>query len=157
MAIFLLMNKIKYKHGDKLYIYHWKSTFRGAAKMFQVNFIPSLVADRKTPFGALFNFIFPQFRVLLRRSTGCHPARTRPHPCSPCTTCNTCTYMYVMGNRWRNMAMKLRTDRSCETLWKIIIRGKSVLSLQKQQKFKKIYVTSWWVALNFIWIDLAEN
>jgi len=24
---------------------------------------------------------------------------------------------YVMGNRWKNMAAKLRTDRSCGTLW----------------------------------------
>ena len=36
------------------------------------------------------------------------------------------------------MAMKLRTDRSRETLWQIIIRGKSVLYFKSSGKFKKI-------------------
>ena len=46
--------------------------------MFQVNFVPSLVADRKTAF-----WFFVQndlsFRVLSRRSTGRHVALTPGH------------------------------------------------------------------------------
>ena len=46
-------------------------------QMFQVNFVPSLVADRKT---AVWFFVQNDlsFRVLSRRSTGRHVARTRP-------------------------------------------------------------------------------
>ena len=52
MVIFPLMNKIKYKHADYLYAYHWKTmtnksnaalyTVLCDCQMFQVNFIPSL-------------------------------------------------------------------------------------------------------------------
>jgi len=45
------------------------------------------------------------------------------------------------------LATKLRTDRSRETLWQIIIKGKSVLYFKGTGKLK---VTSWQAALNFI-------
>ena len=66
--IFPQTNKINYKHADYLYIYHWKNASNESnaghirsfcdCQMFQVNFVPSLVADRKTPFGSLFKTIF---------------------------------------------------------------------------------------------------
>jgi len=56
------------------------------------------------------------------------------------------------------MAGKLRTGRSCKTLWEIYNNRKIDFILQKQRKDKK-EVTTWLAALklNFILIDLAEN
>ena len=51
------------------------------------------------------------------------------------------------------MAVKLRTDRSCETLWYSYNNRKISFILQKQRPI----VTNWRADLNFILINLAEN
>jgi len=56
------------------------------------------------------------------------------------------------------MVGKVRTGRSCKTLWEIYNNRKIDFILQQQRKGKK-EVTNWLAALklNFISIDLAEN
>ena len=90
---FPLMNKIKCKYADYLYIYHWRKgqTNRMPAiykvlcdcQMFQVSFTPPLVPDRKLPFGSFLcvqNYL--SFHVLSRSSTDRQVDRTRPQPWS---------------------------------------------------------------------------
>ena len=98
MAIFPLTNKIKYKHADYLYTYHWKTTterikcqpytqFRATAKCFKstlylllsLRFGEEMYATEELPFGSL---LYVQndlsFRVLSRRSTHRYEIVNRP-------------------------------------------------------------------------------
>ena len=115
----------------------------GDCQMFQVNFVPSLVADRKT---AVWFFVENNLSFCVLS------VRTRPQPCSSWTVHNT----YVMGNRRRNMATKLRTDRSRETLWQIIIRGKSVLYFKSSGKVKNKWPVGrpLWILFESIWLKI---
>ena len=62
------------------------------------------------------------FRVLSRRSTDRHVARTRPQPCSI--------------SRSQNMAAKLRTARAVKRCDRFVITGKSVLYFKSSGKVK---------------------
>ena len=91
------------------------------------------------------------FRVLSRRSTDRHVARTRPHPYSSWTVYNT----YVKGNRRRNIATKLSTDNSFEMLWQII-KGNSVWYFKSSGKAKnKLPVGGrLWILFESIWLKI---
>ena len=96
---FPLTNKIKYKHADYLYTYHWKTTtnesnaghirslIRATAKCFKstlylllsLRFGEEMYATEKLPFGSLLlvqNAL--SFRVLSRRSTHRYEIVNRP-------------------------------------------------------------------------------
>ena len=62
------------------------------------------------------------FRVLSRRSTDRHVARTRPHSCSI--------------SHSQNMAAKLRTARAVKRCDRFVITGKSVLYFKSSGKVK---------------------
>ena len=56
------------------------------------------------------------------------------------------------------MVAKLRTARAVKHCDRFIITGKSVLYFKSSGKVKKVKkVANWRKALNFIFIDLAEN
>ena len=158
MAIFLLMNKILKIQTRWLFIHvplknHverincWPfSQFCVTAKCFRSSVVP----DWKTAvwFFALCSKRSLQIAMLLAPGHNC-AAFLVP-------VLWTVRNAHVMGNRWRNMATKLRTDHSCETLSVYYNKRKIGFILQRQRKGKKL-VTSWRAALDFIWIDLAEN
>ena len=77
---------------------------------------------------------------------------TRPQLCSSWFVHNT----YVMGNRRRNMATKLRTDRSRETLWQTIIRGKLVLCFKSSGKLKNKWPVGGrlWILFESTWLKI---
>ena len=147
-SIFPQTNKIKYKHADYLYIYHWKTTSNesNAGHICSFMRLPNVLSQLCTfSCGQQKNCLL----VLCSKwsflscsvKTGRHVARTRPHP----------------GSSWtvhrRNMATKLSTDGSRETLWQIIIRGKSVLYFKRSGKVKnKLPVGGrLWILFESIW------
>ena len=91
--------------------------------------------------------------VFKMTSTDRHVPCTRPQPCSISLSSSLSRSQCVCyGNHWRNMATKLRTDHSCETLSVDYNKRKIDFILQKQQKGKKKVTTSRAV-LNF-WLKI---
>ena len=88
-------------------------------QMFQVNFIPSLIlcTTEKLPFGSLLYVpkrCFAFCREGLETIDG-SPCGVPGHNCAAFSFQSPEPSAIHVGNRWKNMATKLRTDRSCET------------------------------------------
>ena len=133
MVIFQLRNKIKYKHADGLYLYHWKTTLNesNAGHIRSFVWLPNVLSQLYTfscarlkncslVFCSMLKTIFP-FHVLSRATQDDQriamllaPGNNRATFLTPVPW--TIHSGYVMRNRWRNMVMKLRTDRGCEML-----------------------------------------
>ena len=92
-------------------------------EMFEVNFIPSLAPAEKLPFGSFLHVQSDlSFRVLSRRSTDHHVARTRSQPCdisrySPMNRPQYARYGKLLKKHDGEAPHSLRIDRSCEKLW----------------------------------------
>ena len=101
-------------------------------QLFQVTFIPSLVPNWKTAdwFSGLCSKWSQRIAMLLTpgHNQWCSISHSSSlnHPQCVC-----------YGNHWRNMATKIRTDHSCETLSVDYNKRKIGFILPKQQKGKK--------------------
>ena len=100
MPIFPQTNKIKYKHADYFYIYHWKTTSNesNAGHIHSFMRLPNVSSQlctfflwptEKLPFGSLFKTIFPSPAFCqddLRVAMLLAPGQNRAAP-EPSTTC----------------------------------------------------------------------